>query len=266
MDKEKVGVKTPEYISLQFQLAGLGSRTVAFIIDNVILSIAMVIILLVSFLLVFAVSEIPFMEDAIPYLLVFMIIGLFLLNYGYFVILEFFWGGKTIGKKIMGIRVIQENGQSITFLASFIRNLLLIIDSLPYYLVGLLMIFFHPKKKRLGDLLAGTIVVYDENAPSKKKQSSIEREIHDRGLTKESLSLDTWNLKSIDMQDWNLIRTYANRFKQLDVKDRIELTDQVAQIIFPKLGLEWEYKDSQELENMLLIVYLHLKDEWEYEI
>lgn len=266
MDKEKVGVKTPEYISLQFQLAGLGSRTVAFIIDNVILSIAMVIILLVSFLLVFAVSEIPFMEDAIPYLLVFMIIGLFLLNYGYFVILEFFWGGKTIGKKIMGIRVIQENGQSITFLASFIRNLLLIIDSLPYYLVGLLMIFFHPKKKRLGDLLAGTIVVYDENAPSKKKQSTIEKEIHDRGLTKESLSLDTWNLKSIDMQDWNLIRTYANRFKQLDVKDRIELTDQVAQIIFPKLGLEWEHKDSQELENMLLIVYLHLKDEWEYEI
>ncbi|KRG12041.1 RDD family protein [Lederbergia galactosidilytica] len=265
MDKEKVGVKTPEYISLQFQLAGLGSRTVAFIIDNIIISIAMVIIMLVGFLLVYAISEIPFMSDAISYLFVFMIIGLFLLNYGYFVVLEFFWGGKTIGKKIMGIRVIQENGQSITFLSSFIRNLLLIIDSLPYYLVGLLMVFFHPKKKRLGDLLAGTIVVYDENSQSKKKQSLIEKEIHERGLTKESLSLDTWNLKSMDMKDWNLIRTYANRFKQLDVKDRLELTDQVAEIIFPKLGLEWENKDKQELENMLLVVYLHLKEEWEYE-
>ncbi|KRG09683.1 hypothetical protein ACA29_20750, partial [Lederbergia galactosidilytica] len=92
MDKEKVGVKTPEYISLQFQLAGLGSRTVAFIIDNIIISIAMVIIMLVGFLLVYAISEIPFMSDAISYLFVFMIIGLFLLNYGYFVVLEFFWG------------------------------------------------------------------------------------------------------------------------------------------------------------------------------
>ncbi len=119
------------------------------------------------------------------------------------------------------------------------------------------MVFFHPKKKRLGDLLAGTIVVYDENSQSKKKQSLIEKEIHERGLTKESLSLDTWNLKSMDMKDWNLIRTYANRFKQLDVKDRLELTDQVAEIIFPKLGLEWENKDKQELENMLLVVYLH---------
>ncbi|MBO0995084.1 RDD family protein [Bacillus sp. SD088] len=266
MDQEKVGVKTPEYISLQFQLAGLGSRTVAFIIDNVILMFVMMIITLISVLLLFAFPDIAFMGTAQSYLVAFILIGVFLLNYGYFMILEFFWGGKTIGKKIMGIRVIQENGQSITFLSSFIRNLLLLIDSLPYYLVGLLMVFFHPKKKRLGDLLAGTIVVYDESSQSKQKQSAIEREIQERGLTKESVTIDTWNLKSIEMKDWNLVRTYANRLKQLDVKDRLQLTEQVAGIIFPKLGLEWQNKDKQELENMLLIIYLHLKDEWEYEV
>ncbi|MCJ7842004.1 RDD family protein [Lederbergia sp. NSJ-179] len=266
MDQENIGIKTPEYISLQFQLAGIGSRAVAYIIDNAILTVCNLVLMIVGVLLYFAFPDSSFFWQAQGYIIALLLIVFLFINYGYFVILEFFWGGKTIGKKIMGIRVIQENGHSITFLSSLIRNLLLIIDSLPYYLVGLLMVFFHPKKKRLGDLLAGTIVVYDETAKRNKKQSAIEKEIQTRGLTKENITLEEWNLKSINMKDWNLVRTYVHRFKQLDVKDRLEMTEQVAQIIFPKLGLEMENRSKQELENMLLVIYLHLKEEWEYEM
>ncbi|MFK4996937.1 RDD family protein [Bacillus sp. N9] len=65
-----------------------------------------------------------------------------MINWGYFIVFEFVSGGRTIGKRVIGIRVIQDNGHSITFLSSLIRNLLRVIDSLPTsYLLGMIMIF-----------------------------------------------------------------------------------------------------------------------------
>ncbi|WP_062104936.1 RDD family protein [Bacillus niameyensis] len=267
MDKEQVGIKTPEYISLQFQLAGLGSRAVAYIIDNLIMTFINMFLIIIAVLLFVASPELEAMLEANSYIIAILLIGLFLINWGYFFVLEFYWGGKTIGKKIMGIRVIQENGHSITLLSSLIRNLLRIIDQLPAYnLLGIIMIYFNSKKKRVGDLLAGTIVVYDERPKGNKKLSPIEKEIQARGLSKDNLQLEQWTLKAIDTKDWNLVRTYSNRYLQMAQNEKDELTKQVADIIFPKLGLEIENKNVNELENLLFVIYLHLKEEWEYEL
>ena len=266
MNQEQVGIKTPEFVSLQFQPAGLGSRAAAFMIDQLILMVANIAI--IAILLFFVVGEPTVMgSDMSTIIIAIAVIVLFIINYGYFIVMEFFSGGKTIGKRIVGIRVIQDNGHSITLLSSFIRNFLRLVDALPTsYLVGILMIFFHSQHKRLGDLVAGTIVVHERKAKGKKKLSPIEKEIARRGLSVEDLELGEWTLKSIEMKDWNLVKTYANRLLQLPPGERGQLTRQMADILFPKLGIDTVGKTIEQLEDTLLVIYLHLQQEWEFEL
>lgn len=265
--EEKIHVKTPEYVSLQFHLAGLGSRSVAFIIDQLILmAINLVIILslffgMEGFAVFFAVFDSPMMPLAIAVILIFAI------NTGYFFILEYFMGGQTIGKKISGIRVIQDNGHSITLLASFIRNLLRIIDGLPAsYFLGILMIFFHSEHKRLGDLAAGTIVVHEKKRKNVNKLTPLERELSERQISKESLSLDDSAIASFGTKEWQLLKKYSDRFVQLPFDERSGLTTEVANILLVKAGISLNGRSNQELENLLLALYLRLKDDFDYEL
>lgn len=262
MNQEQVDIKTPEFVSLHFKLAGLGSRGAAMIIDQLILTAANILVVV----LLFYTSDMLFLSDiSLP--LVIAIISLFIINWGYFFVGEYFFFGKTIGKNAMGIRVIQENGHSITLLAAIIRNLLRIVDMLPTgYFFGMIWVFFHSKHKRLGDLAAGTIVVHERKAKRKNKHSMIENEIASRGLSKDSLDLEKWAFRSLGEKEWKLIKTYSNRLLQLPATEQLQLTGKVAVIIFPKIGLEIASKSNQELENTLLILYLKLKDEWEFEL
>jgi len=268
LNQEQTNIKTPEFVSIQFQLAGVGSRAAAFFLDTLILTTASLLVLLTLLLILHGSPDLWLLGESFssgP--IAITIILLFILNWGYFFLLEFFAGGKTIGKKVVGIRVIQENGHSITLLSSFIRNFLRIIDSMPAaYFVAIIMVFFHSKHKRIGDLVAGTIVIHERRAKNHKKQSPLEKEIWKRGLTKNSLTVDQWTLKSFGNKEWKLLQTYCNRFLQLknDVKDR--RTKQIADILLPKAGIQIAGKTYEQLENELLVLYLILKDEWEFEL
>ncbi|MGN7409406.1 RDD family protein [Sporosarcina sp. SAFN-010] len=267
MNDERIGIKTPEFVSLQFQLAGLGSRSAAFIIDQLILTVVNISVLIV--LAIFYTRDIDFFAFAgmDSLILGLAILGLFIVNTGYFVIMEYFSGGKTIGKRLLGIRAIQENGHSLTLLSSFIRNFLRVIDSLPAgYFLGIVLIFFHSKHKRIGDLVAGTIVVHERQTKKQNKQTPIEKEIAMKQLAKEDLVIEDWALRSIGQKDWKLIETYSNRLTQLSENERSELTEKVANLLLPKFGLEVSGKSNLELENTLLILYLILKEEWAYEL
>lgn len=268
MNYEQMEVKTPEYVSLQFRLAGLGSRAAAFIIDQMFLMLVNILCIIIAYFVVKGMYSLPFflIDSSVP--IAITVIILFIINGGYFFACEFFTGGRTLGKKMVGIRVIQDNGHSITLLSSFIRNLLRIIDSLPTgYFVGILMIFFHPKHKRLGDLVAGTIVVHERKAKAKKKKlTDIEKEIHNRGLSKDHLVIDEWTLKSFKEKDWKLLKTYIGRFQQLTEIERVQLTRQIADLLLPKIGIDAAGKNTEDLENILLVLYLHLRDEWEFEL
>ena len=267
MNQEKVGIKTPEYVSLQFQLAGLGSRTAAFIIDQILLMTANIVILFTLFLIMAGAENIFVWAISDSFVFGMAIIVLFILNWGYFFAFEYFQGGRTIGKKLLGIRVIQENGHSITLLSSFIRNFLRIIDSLPAsYFLGILMIFFHSKHKRIGDLVAGTIVVHERKTKKKKKLTPFEKEIEKRHLTKEDLVIDEWKLKAMGAKEWNLIKTYCSRIMQLPELEKNQLTREIAEILFPKFDIEMSGKNFYDMENALFVIYLHLKDEWEFEL
>ncbi len=78
--------------------------------------------------------------------------------------------------------------------------------------------------------------------------------------------IEEWALRSLGMKDWNLVKTYSNRFIQLPFVERHQLTRQVGDILFTKIGLETGDKTDLEMENMLLVLYLILKEEWEFEL
>jgi uncharacterized RDD family membrane protein YckC len=85
----------------------------------------------------------------------------FLLQWGYFSLFEAFWHGQTPGKRLLNLRVIQQSGRPIGLFESMGRNLIRIIDMLPgFYLVGAVCIFANRRQQRLGDMVAGTLVVH----------------------------------------------------------------------------------------------------------
>ncbi|WP_026907851.1 RDD family protein [Paucisalibacillus globulus] len=263
MNQGQVEIKTPEFVSLQYQIAGLGSRGAAMIIDQLLILIANIVIYLIF--LMANVANIFYLSDSwIPIAIAILIV--FIINWGYFFIAEYFFGGKTLGKKLIGIRVIQENGHSVTLLSSLIRNLLRIIDMLPtLYFLGMIFVFLHSKHKRLGDMVAGTIVVHERGA-KKEGTSKIDKEILRRGLTKDSLSLDAYALRSLGKKEWELLRIYSSKLLNVRMVERMQLTRQLSQKLLPKIGIDASGREIAELENILLTLYLITKDEWEYEL
>src|SRR3981081_2226479 len=150
-------VATPERVSFDYQVAGLGTRAIAQLIDLLILSG----ILIALFFLAFAAGAV--VNSSVVATLV-VIIGSFIAIFGYFWISEALWSGQTIGKKAFRLRAVGDRGEPLTFGQAGIRNIVRIVDFLPYgYGVGLIVLFANGRGKRLGDLAAGTIVVKDSD-------------------------------------------------------------------------------------------------------
>lgn len=146
----RIRMETPEGIDLLLRPAGLLSRSLAFTIDLAIRGALLVAL----FFVLNALGEFGVGLFSIV---------LFLTNWWYMVLFEVLHQGRTPGKQIMGLRVVHEDGTPVGWSASLLRNLLRFIDMLPFgYSVGAFVCLQHPLFKRLGDLAAGTLVIYRE--------------------------------------------------------------------------------------------------------
>ena len=155
-DSELV-IATPERVSFDYQVAGLGTRALAQLLDLLIVAGIMIAVLLFAF----AVGSVTGSDTAANLI---TIVGLFIVVFGYFWISEALWSGQTVGKKVFRLRAVGDRGEPLTFLQAGIRNVVRIVDFLPYgYGVGMVVLFVNGKGKRLGDLAAGTIVVKDSD-------------------------------------------------------------------------------------------------------
>lgn len=153
----RVTIETPEHVTIEMELAGFGSRAIAALID-------MVLVLALFLLVSLALSLVSKGEEtASLWLAAVLIILAFFTPWAYFTCFEGLTGGRTPGKQYVGLRVVTDSGRPITFGAAAIRNLLKLVDMQPVgtFFVGLLFVMFHRHGKRLGDLVAGTIVVRD---------------------------------------------------------------------------------------------------------
>jgi uncharacterized RDD family membrane protein YckC len=186
---------SPEQVRLELEIAGPMSRAFAYSIDYSLILLLMT----VGFLLVVSglqqvvgwASEITLLQDLFERVAdwvadpersddgellrgialsigVWMIFDLFLTTL-YFLVFETFWSGRTPGKRMTQIRVIGEDGTGVGWRESLLRNLLRAVDALPVgYLVGALAMIFSPRGQRLGDLVAGTLVVRDRPTHSSR--------------------------------------------------------------------------------------------------
>src|SRR5256885_6419242 len=154
----RLAIETPEHLVLELELAGVGSRIAAAACDALLLGVLYVGLGLALAVLLTR-RESP---DAWSTLVaVLAVLALFLLFWCYFLLFEALNHGRTPGKRLMGIRVVMDTGHPITFAAAAVRNLIRVVDALPFGLVGLAFVLFHPQNKRLGDIVAGTVVARD---------------------------------------------------------------------------------------------------------
>lgn len=156
----EIEIMTPEQVQLKFELAGIGSRLVAIIIDTLIQGLC----ILILWLALFAFVPMSGLSDSnsTRYIVFVVCCALFLFAMlsGYFLYFEVAKNGQTPGKKYAKIRVIRDSGHPVDFRSALLRNIMRLIDSLPgAYGVGLVAMFFSPEYRRLGDYVGGTLVV-----------------------------------------------------------------------------------------------------------
>jgi uncharacterized membrane protein SpoIIM required for sporulation/uncharacterized RDD family membrane protein YckC len=156
----QVDVETPEHVAIGYQLADLGSRFTALLLDWMLIMTGQIGI----WLGLYALASMIGLRNAVTGvgLGITILIG-FVLMWGYFVFYEGLRDGQTPGKRYMGIRVVHDGGYPVTIRGAAVRNLMRIIDiqPAPSFALGGLAMMLHPQTKRLGDLAAGTVVVRD---------------------------------------------------------------------------------------------------------
>lgn len=151
-------IETPEHVHFSVRLAGPSRRAFAYLID---LLIRGAIVLGFAFIAAIAGADVDFEGTSTGITLVVM----FALEWGYYILLESMMSGRTPGKKAMGLRTVKEGGYPVTFIDVVLRNLLRGADWLPAFnIVGLVVMGFDRRFRRLGDLVAGTMVVAEENS------------------------------------------------------------------------------------------------------
>jgi uncharacterized RDD family membrane protein YckC len=231
-------IETPEQMSLRVTLAGIGSRFLALAVDTLI-QVAAGIVLLVVLGFLGAAGAFAGMRQSPLWVLAALVFGIFLIMFGYFALFELAWNGQTPGKRVVGIRVVKDSGRPLTPAETIGRNLLRIVDQLPgFYALGVLVALLNAQNKRLGDFVAGSIVIREgtlgELKPIWQSASASPPPLGLLGST------------ALSMEDLVLIETFLNRRSTLAADMRSRVAAQILERLKPKLSLRDEGQSSAE--------------------
>jgi uncharacterized RDD family membrane protein YckC len=202
-------VLTPEYVEFRFTLAGIYSRFLAWLMD------AVIVLMVTSAVLIglnLAMAFFPGFASALS------MVVYFLVDWGYAIALETAWSGQTVGKRVMNLRVIQESGVRIGFYHAALRNLARPVDRLPIlYLVGGITALVSRSHQRLGDMLAGTIVVRERRlkVPSALGTTGQEELLAD--------PLFVSRVKKLSTEEREVLLSAALRREELGLEARLQL-------------------------------------------
>lgn len=231
-------VLTPEYVEFDFVLAGLFSRFLAWLVDQLItLTVAAVVITVLSM----GLALLPGFASAIAFVV------WFLIDWGYAIVFEALWSGQTVGKRALGLRVIQESGVRIGFLQAALRNLTRPVDRLPLlYLVGGFTALVTRSQQRLGDLLAGTIVVRERRLRIPASLSRPDGETH---------LLDDPQFRQrvgrLTAEEEALVFAAALRREELGIEARLQLFSALSQRLQDDVGF---YKPPHLSDEKLVLL------------
>jgi len=214
---DRVTIATPEGVTLELVLAGVGSRFIARLLDTVIQG-AIIFALAVGI----GLTSAPGVVRAVAQVMMFLVL------FGYDIPFEVLNGGRTIGKVAAGIRVVGTLGEPISFFASAVRTILRVADFLPaLYVVGVISMVATRQDQRLGDLAAGTIVVRDRfpglgTSPSAPPTVPAE-------------AVATWDVSALDQVDLAGIRQFLERRLAMPLPVRSYFASALAARVAPKV-------------------------------
>ena len=243
---DKLIIETPEQTVLEFPLAGIGSRALALMIDT-LLQIA---VLAVLGLIAGVISYEGFLPRlGKQYVYAILIFLAFLSQFGYFAFFEAIWNGRTPGKCWIHLRVIMDSGRPLGAQGAILRNLMRIVDSLPsIYAVGIITSLISPQNKRVGDYLAGTVVIQEKSIQA------------DRSLweTTPAPLLATSQFPKLNAAELQLVEAYLERRSSLQEEVRRSMARQIAERM--NQGPSARHETSQDPEKFLEALAEHSRN------
>lgn len=219
---ERVTVATPEGVTIELVLAGLGSRFIARLLDTLIQAAVIFALAFAGF----AASGNDFDGIAVAVTSV----GGFAMLFGYDIVLETLNNGRTPGKTAAGIRVTGTDGEPVTFVQSAVRNLLRLADFLPaLYLTGSIAIVATGRDQRLGDLAAGTIVVRERFGGRNGEGDPA------APVTVPLAQVATWDVSAIDGEELRVVRHFLERRLAMPWPVRTYFGSEIMRRLAPKV-------------------------------
>lgn len=247
---EQLSIETPEQIDLSFQKAGIGSRFYAALIDTGLL----LLIALVGYYV--NRNFVRELGDTLGnWLGAFGGIIAFALFWGYYMVSEVTTNGQSLGKRALGLRVIKEGGYPIGFADSAIRNLVRLVDFLPFfYGAGLLAMLINKDWRRLGDLAAGTLVV--KTAPTDRRFTGPNSKVVPAVNIppQATFTYSDWiRPELVTETELGVIREYLGRREMLPKFRRSELARTIASPIVEKMGGRGSISYDKFLEEVYVL-------------
>jgi uncharacterized RDD family membrane protein YckC len=228
-DARRTELELPEEIDLQVELANVGSRTLAILVDLSIGGLVLLTVYALTMLLAHNVADdwvTRLSSNALKTVLMLLIFGF---QWGYFNMFEWVWNGQTPGKRLLHLRVIKVDGSPVSGIDVLLRNLSRPIDTLgPMGLIGLLMIFVTRKAQRLGDLMARTLVIHETQI-----DWSIFDPIESPTAASPSSRVVAAPAIRLTSAQWELLHRYLNRRDQFEREARRRLAHSLYESLKP---------------------------------
>ncbi|MCL5999515.1 MAG: RDD family protein [Chloroflexi bacterium] len=228
--EERYHVATPENIAFTYDIAGIGSRFMAALVDALIYFLISIALALAFSSLTSSVQD-PTLESTLTA----VYIGIsFVLYWGYYILFELIWGGQSPGKRLVKLRVVRLDGTPATAGQIIIRNIARLVDIFPgFYAVGLIVMFLNSQSRRLGDFAAGTLVVRET------QQLSLQHISSNNPPTNSLPNLPTPAMEEaaalpvnrLNQEHRQLVREFVARRGTMSDKQRAKLALQIGQAI-----------------------------------
>ncbi|MEM7592005.1 MAG: RDD family protein [Cyanobacteria bacterium P01_A01_bin.83] len=253
----QINLQTPESVELEFTLAGIGNRSFALLIDYIILGLIILLVWMISAFVAFGLVSDWFNNGTLnilaQWIWAIQSLTTFAIYVGYFVILETLWQGQTPGKRWTKIKVIRDNGQPERLPQAILRALLRPVDDILF--VGVFLIIFSRQEKRLGDMVAGTIVVQEEQGAQLSKINI--SEVAETLAVQLRIEAEVVNLQP---EHFATIREFLTRRQNMMLEYQHQLSRKLAQQVKEIILLDdvpEGYSNSQFLEAIYLAYQQH---------
>lgn len=258
-----LNIDTPENVVFGYEIADIGSRFLAALVDSTLIVLALFVAYFTGFLFI---SSLGLGPDTMAPGIIIALIGFFsfLVIWGYYILFEMIWNGQSPGKRWQRLRVLRSDGTPIGTSESVIRNLVRIIDFLPlFYGIGLITMFVNKKARRLGDFAAGTLVVHEESSVTLDdlKITSDKQWVARAEIRVELGSKLNFPVEQLSAQDIQLAEDFLKR--RYELRNRDYLAKQIARSLCAKMAIPPDSTEGMSAEDILIQVVLTYRKQFE---